>query len=361
MQLSRRPLRTTYTSLGATSCLFCQWRSFSTSYRRQAEKDTPAKPPSPLDEAPRAYGKAVEQFTPKPLNRPIGLPNPPRVGENTGIDRRTLKERRDDFVNYDKHLIRRKQLYAISQFQQSEQRANSSNRTQKISTPYFREWTNMRHHKGKSFIAPPRLFKSDRALYFPNLYGQTLIKKSGPRDTTPVLEGKVSVVSVFSSAWAERQAASFVAEKTNPELHQVVRGSGGVAQMAQINIEENTMKAMLIRLFMPSLRRRIAGTDWGRYFVVRRGLTDEIRDAIGLLNSKVGYVYLLDRNCRIRWAGSGVCEGDERDGLVRSARRLIEEASQRRGEKAASEASRRTAQGAKTEKSEGEQVAAAAV
>jgi ATPase complex subunit ATP10 len=219
----------------------------------------------------------------------------------------------------------------------------------------------MRHHKGKSFLAPPRLFKSDKALYFPNLYGQTLIKRSEPRDTTPVLEGKVSLVSVFSSAWAERQAAGFVAEKNNPDLHQVVKGSGGVAQMVQVNIEENAMKAMLIRLFMPSLRRRIGRPDWGRYFVVRRGLTDEIRDAIGLLNSKVGYVYLLDRNCRIRWAGSGVCDGDEKDGLIRSTKRLIEEANQRKGEKSVSETSKGLVDRSKVEKSDGEHVAAAAV
>ena len=131
--------------------------------------------------------------------------------------------------------------------------------------------------------------------------------------------------------------------------------------MVQINIEENAMKAMLIKLFMPSLRRRIAEPDWGRYFVVRRGLTDEIRDAIGLLNSKVGYIYLLDRYCRIRWAGSGVCEGDEKDGLVRSTKRLIEEASQRKGEKIASQTSARLTEGAKTDKYNGEQVAAAAL
>ncbi|KAH9212580.1 ATP10 protein-domain-containing protein [Leptodontidium sp. 2 PMI_412] len=324
MIISRRPLRPSDFRFEAKSCLLCQWRTFSTSYRRLAEKGapstpapaTPAIPEGPLADAPRSYGKAVSEFTPKPLGRPIGLPNPPQAGENAGVDNRSWKQRRADFVDYDKHLVRRKQL------------------TQKISTPYFREWSNMRLHKGKSFLAPPRLFKGDRALYFPNLQGQTLSKDKIPKDTTSVFEDKVSIVSVFSSVWAESQAATFASEKDNPELHEVVRSSGGLAQMVQINIEENALKAMLIKLFMPSLRKRIGAGNWGRYFVVRKGVTDDIRDAIGLLNSKVGYTYLLDGECRIRWAGSGPCEGDEKDGLVRGAKRLIEELKANRKEKA---------------------------
>lgn len=183
----------------------------------------------------------------------------------------------------------------------------------------------MRLHKGKSFLAPPRLFKAERALYFPNFQGQTLLKDKKPKDTTPVFEDKVSIVSVFSSAWAENQAATFASKKSNPEIHEVVESSGGAAQMVQINIEENALKAMLIKLFMPSLRKRMGAGNWGRYFLVRKGVSDETRDAIGLLNSKVGYTYLLDGECKIRWAGSGPCEGDEKDGLVRGARRLIEE------------------------------------
>ena len=219
----------------------------------------------------------------------------------------------------------------------------------------------MRHHKGKSFLAPPRIFKSDKALYFPNLHGQTLIKKTGLRDTTPTLEGKISVVSVFSSAWAEGQVASFVAEKKNPELHEEIRNSGGVAQMVNLNIEENALKAVLIRLFMPSLRRKILAADWGRYFIIRRGLTQELRDAIGLLNSKVGYVYLLDKHCRIRWAGSGICEPDEKDGLVRSTRRLIEEAKERKPENVSMGAQSKVATGKKTKEPIVKQTAAAAV
>lgn len=212
-------------------------------------------------------------------------------------------------------------------------------RTEKMATPYFREWSNMRHHKGKSFLAPPRLFKSDRALYFPNLQGQTLAKDKGLHDTTPVFSNKVSIVSVFSSAWAERQAASFAGPKENPELHQIVKDSGGIAQMIQINIEENALKAMLIKLFVPNLRRNLAPEDWGNYFVVRRGITTAIRDAIGFLNSKVGYTYLLDGSCRIRWAGSGICEGDETEGLNKGTKKLIDEARRSQGGKIAAQQS----------------------
>lgn len=194
-----------------------------------------------------------------------------------------------------------------------------------MATPYFREWSNMKLHKGKSFLAPPALFRADRALYFPNFHGRTLTKDKMLYDTTPVLEEKVSVVSVFSSTWAENQAATFASETSNPELHKVVRSSGGASQFIQINIEENALKYMLIRLFMGGLRKKYGVDNWGRYFVIKKGITDEIRDAIGLLNSKVGYTYLLDENCKIRWAGSGPAEEDEKDGLVKGVRRLLED------------------------------------
>ncbi|KAI1474802.1 ATP10 protein-domain-containing protein [Daldinia eschscholtzii] len=316
-------------------CLLCQSRGFSTSYRLLAEQGAaaatkaakpaadsqptkpgapassePAKviPPSPLADAPRSYGKRTEEFTPKPLGRPIGMPNPPKPGENTGIDNRTLRQRRDDFVNYEKHLERRKELAS------------------KMSRPYYRDWSNLRFHKGKTFYAPPRPFKADLSLFFPNLFGRTLSKKdSKPRDTTPALQDKISVVSVFSSVWAEDQINSFVSKKANPELEAVLEQNKDVAQRVWINVEENTMKAWLIKLFMGSIRRRIGEPNWERYFVVRKGLNDEIRENTGLLNSSVGYVYLLDGSCRIRWAGSGPSEDHERESLVKSVQRLLEE------------------------------------
>lgn len=133
------------------------------------------------------------------------------------------------------------------------------------------------------------------------------------------------MVSVYSGQWAEGQTQSFVSPENNPELVQLLEENEGKAQHVHINIEEDGLKAFLIRLFIGGLRKRVGEANWDRYFVVRRGVSDQVREAIGLLNSKVGYVYLLDGNCRIRWAGSGYAEDHERTGLARGLTRLLEE------------------------------------
>lgn len=134
--ITRSLLRPSRQSL--TPCLRCQWRSFSTTYVRLADPKPKASPPStkvspsdpsvkaapspsevpaetlpdlsPLANAPRRYGKRVDKFEPTALSRPIGMQYPPRAGQNTGVDMRSLKQKRDDFVDWDKHLKRRQEL-----------------------------------------------------------------------------------------------------------------------------------------------------------------------------------------------------------------------------------------------------------
>ncbi|KEY71049.1 hypothetical protein S7711_00873 [Stachybotrys chartarum IBT 7711] len=301
------------------TCTLCQWRrTFAATALRPAttqkpgtgtEMDPRAGIAGTPIEAPRSYGKRTEgTFTPKPLPRPIGMPLPPRVGENTGLDHRTLKQRREDFVDYEKHVARRKEL------------------TAQMSRPYFRDWGNLQFHEGKSFLAPPRLFKAEVSLFFPNLYGRTLLKTDkDPRDTTPLLRGKASVVSIFSSQWAEQQANSFISKTANPALHELIAQSGDVAQVVRINYEDNAGKALMIKLFMGSLRRQFAEKDWDKYYLVQRGVTDNIRESIGLLNSKVGYTYIVDQHCRVRWAGSATAHPEERESLVRGLKKVVEE------------------------------------
>ncbi|EON61359.1 hypothetical protein W97_00573 [Coniosporium apollinis CBS 100218] len=302
-------------ALGTTdTCLQCQSRSFRTAPRRLAEAVKPPPPaPRPFTSQPQSpaqKGKNGEEFVPQPLGRPIGFSKPPRRGENSGEDARSWRQRRAEFVDWGKHLERRKEL------------------TRQVAKPYFRDFSNMRHHKGKSFLANPRIFKRDAALFFPNLRGTTLASGREAKDTTEVLEGRVSVVSIFSSTWAENQKNTFVGETQNPELEEALKGNEDVAQRVEINIEENALKLALVRLFQYRLRAQRPKGDWRRYFIVSRGISESIRETIGLLNSKVGYVYLVDPECRIRWAGSGPAEGEEKQSLVKGLKKLIEEAKQ---------------------------------
>ncbi|KAI1176727.1 ATP10 protein-domain-containing protein [Nemania sp. FL0916] len=281
-----------------------------------AAADSPAQKfvaPAALPNAPRSYGKRLDEFEPVPLPRPIGLPYPPEIGQNTGIETRSWRQRRNDFVDYDKHLERRKYLFS------------------KMARPYFRDWGNLRFRKGKTFIAPPRLFKAELSLYFPNLYGRVLRKAdygSGPRDTTPTLQGRVSVVSLFSNLWAENQCKTFVSEAQNPGAMRLLadNANSSVAQHVRVNIEDDALRGWLSWLFMGQLRRQVPGdADQARYFMVRKGISDEIREGIGFLNSKVGYTYLLDADCKIRWAGCADSEDHEREGLVKGLQRLLSE------------------------------------
>ena len=181
----------------------------------------------------------------------------------------------------------------------------------------------MRFHEGKSFLSNPKLFRADRALYFPNLQGRTLVSPRKFTDTTPSLLNKISLIRLYSGAWAENQTSSFWND--NPDLDATLEDGKGVAQRVDVNLEDNVMRNTMIRMFMPLVRRKLPKDMHERYFVVRRGFAEDLRDDIGFLNSKVGYIYLLDWDCKIRWAGSGPAADDEKEGLVKGMRKLLED------------------------------------
>jgi mitochondrial ATPase complex subunit ATP10 len=183
----------------------------------------------------------------------------------------------------------------------------------------------MRHQKGKIFLANNKMFKAEASLYFPNLQGITL-EGNEIKDTTQVREGIVSIVTVFSSIWGENQIKTFMGAEHNPEVQELLTQSNGLAQRVDINIEENAVKYGLVKLFKADIRRKMPPPQYGKYFVVRKGVSDEIRERIGLLNSKVGYVFLLDKDCKIRWAACGEAQTLEKDCLVRNLRKLIADA-----------------------------------
>ncbi|RMZ85260.1 hypothetical protein DV738_g152, partial [Chaetothyriales sp. CBS 135597] len=272
---------------------------------------------SAISRIPIPRGVKGEDFTPAVLSRPLGQPNPPRPGQNSPIDKRSLSERMAEFEDYG-NALQRRQVYLRTYLR-----------------PYFQEWKRLEHHKGKSFQSNPRLFRRDKALYFPNIWGQTLSESGdgpdGGRDTTPALKGKISIIGMQANEWAQEQVDTFLSAKDNPELQEIVSRNSPLVQRVDINMTKDWMASLLVKLSRSRLRKKIPKERWDRYFMIklprdiRRGLSDETRDAMGLLNSAVGYVYLVDSSCKIRWAGSGHAWDGEVAGLNAAVGRLIEE------------------------------------
>lgn len=270
---------------------------------------------SAISKIPIPKGERGEKFTPSPLTRPIGLPYPPRPGQNSPHSDLSWRERRDAYVDSENVGIRRRKL------------------VRSFLRPYFLEWRRLDHWKGKSFVGTERLFKKDRALWFPNLWGWNLARNgSEGKDTTPLLQGKVSLVGIQSGLWAEEQVRTFLGAKENPELQGVIEANKSLVQKVDVNIQDHWLRLLLVKIFKYRLRKTRPESEWKKYFMVRlgrdteMGLTEDIRDAMGLLNSQVGYVYLLDTDCRIRWAGSGHAWEGETKSLNAGVQRLVQEA-----------------------------------
>lgn len=261
------------------------------------------------------YGKKEKGYTPKPLKQPIGTDRPPRPGDNSGVDYRSFRQRGIDLVNREKNTERRQALLREG------------------ARPAYLDWHNLGFAKGKLWVAPDRLFRADKALYFPNLHGKTLDSPYDGRDTTSRFAGRISVVSVYSGEWARANTATFT--EGNRELQDMLaqgrRGSTPL-QKVDINIEERFLRALLLRMFTYNLRRIVPKEDHGRYFIIKKGFTPSIKDSIGFLNRAIGYTYLVDEECRIRWAASADAEPGEAVSLARLTAKLIHDYRRNLGE-----------------------------
>lgn len=201
-------------------------------------------------------------------------------------------------------------------------------RTKKISASYFQDFNAIsREHRGKSWVAPPKLFRADKALYFPNLRGRTLNTDATPVDLAnaivPPGSPGVSVVAVYSSAWGEKQVRSWLDDPNT--VMKLLEAHKDRVQRVDINVEQNPLKALFVTLSVGGIRKSVPKERHDRYFIVKSGLSDEIRDKMGFINARVGYIYLLDAEAKIRWAGSGNSTEDERQSLVRGIQKLVAE------------------------------------
>jgi ATPase complex subunit ATP10 len=232
-------------------------------------------------------------FNPEPLGAPIGLELEPQPGQ----DHYNLGETLDEKAKEYRRLLLRK--YA---------------------KPYMRDFRNLDVHRGKFYVANNKLWRSSASLYFPNLQGQTLADES-LQDTTPTLQGKISLVGVWSRTWAMEQADTFTKD---PAIRAAIAESGGKAQVVQVTWEEQKLYALMMKMFQWNLKRSIAENEWSKFFIMS-GIPLDVKDSLAMANDRVGNVYLLDENCKIRWTGCGDAWDEEKESLAKGIRKLVSE------------------------------------
>ena len=315
MKPSRLPLLRQVALDTSSQCIRCQLRTLHstrilTSKIRTLENIASGigVDPKPAPSA-QHYKPQIEHhtpgFKPAPLGRPIGWPAAPQPTDN--LDTRTLEQKRADFRNWDKHLERRRQLVA------------------QYARPYFRDWTNMKYSRGKIWVANPRLWRKEASFWMPNFWGKDLGGEL--KSSVAIAKGKVTVCCVMSRTWAGRQVETFV----TPEVLQIVRESGGKAQVLDLNVEEAPLFRFFLWLYTGRIKKE-KSEPFLKYLLLK-DIQGDIRELLGMLNHRAGYVFLLDSDCKIRWAGSGDAQPEEVQSLISGLKKLIEEKAGENGEK----------------------------
>ncbi|KDE07517.1 hypothetical protein MVLG_02189 [Microbotryum lychnidis-dioicae p1A1 Lamole] len=295
------------TSSCAPSCSF----STTCSSFASSSSSTPSSPPSSSTSprpstSPATYSdshltpseaelKKVEQrnTTPPPyLSRALGMTNKPST------DPVTREEWKRNLLSKQRRLDERKHL------------------VKQVSKGYFNDYNELRHQGGKKWIAPNTLVREDLSLYFPDIQGVSLANKAKTH-TTDLWKGKISLVAIGSFRSSEEHVKSFV----RPALSDMK--DEPLFQYVYINAQENPLKSFLVTMFLSSLRRQIPVQYQPTYLLSHQSL-EYLREPLGMTNKHVGYVYLVDSNGKVRWAGCDWATLNEEEALRKCCHVLVE-------------------------------------
>ncbi|KAI0032856.1 ATPase assembly factor ATP10, partial [Vararia minispora EC-137] len=219
------------------------------------------------------------------LQRPLGVPEKPTAHVQT-FDERSKELIFDD----EKRMEQRRHL------------------VKEASKGYYQDLHMVRFYGGKTWIAQKALIREDKALYFPNIAGSRL--SDGQKvHTTDVCKGKVSVIAMLSTQISQHHAMSFT-----HQVNEKYRHHPGY-QFVQVNLQENVLKSFLVSLFLSSLRNAVPEPLHPTYILSRQNM-EYVREPLGMTNTRIGYVYLVDEDLRVRWAGCAEARPEEQEGLM---------------------------------------------
>ncbi|KAF9262298.1 hypothetical protein L218DRAFT_960433 [Marasmius fiardii PR-910] len=238
-----------------------------------------ASPPSPIPADPTLP--------------PLDITGLPYLGRPLGVTERPSTERQS-------RLQRIKQILSDDETIAKERK----HLVKEVATKgYFHDLQKTRKHGGKTWIAPKVLIREDKALYLPDISGKCLADSS-EKHTTTMCFGRITLLSLLSTRISEFHSASFTQSTIQRFSHHPL------FQHIQINTQSNALKSFLVRLLTRSLRASIPVKQHPFYLLSSQNL-EYLREPMGIDNDRVGYVYLVDEDCKVRWAGCADATAEE--------------------------------------------------
>ncbi|KAF9114426.1 Mitochondrial ATPase complex subunit atp10 [Mortierella sp. AM989] len=212
-----------------------------------------------------------------------------------------MKSKVNDWTDKEKNLEKRKEL--LNDFQSG----------------YFSEFSELSRTGSKLWKATENMIIADKALYMPNIIG-TSLKTSEPVELVDIIRGKISLVAISGTRFGEEQIETFM----TPFLQRWPMGGGNTkVQIVELNIQENPLKAGLVRMMVPFVRKTIPEERHANYMLHYKSIK-HLKDPLSMPNSYLGYVFLVDSNCKIRWGAHGKGTETEIKTLLDSVQRLSE-------------------------------------
>lgn len=265
-------------------------RLFSTSV-----KATQANVPRFVTTLKEASKPALQKST--PISRPIGFDQPFELGQSTLLNNAFSKSAAEQRQKQLDHDIKHSPFYESKSF------ANTS---------------------GKIFTPPVSYFKKDKAKYFPNFTGYTLINEK--KSLYNELKDKVTILRIFSTISAENCSNTYVQDYLSAEGYSNLQSKYPHTQIVDVNLPQSWVKGLFVKMAKTNLRKLVTPARHNLYFVLPNTMFPvEVKQKLLCDNMCSGYIYVLDSDGKIRWATSGFASEDEEAVLWRCVRGLEKE------------------------------------
>ncbi|KAH8550286.1 ATPase assembly factor ATP10 [Umbelopsis sp. PMI_123] len=262
-------------------------------FRRTFASPSNSTPPSKNE--PKSTDAAPNRQPPTVL----GVKERPVPDRNSWVGRQ--KKKIQDLTDYDKafasHVEERRYLVA------------------EATKSYFADAHEMREHGGKLYEASNKLIRAEKALYMPDFEGQNF--KKDKIHTTDMLQGKISLMSFVLAQYAEQHVNSFI----NPFLTAFKERKD--VQLVELNVQENLLKQYLMKALLGTIKKNTPLERQDNYVLLYKDIS-RLRRYLGMSNQYIGYIFLVDENCKIRWTAHGMATPQELQNLIGMTKFLAE-------------------------------------